>query len=66
MKTIGMLSSPSPHSPSSAPGFAHAESDIGAAFIMALDHHRITALNGGTALIAGTHVVRRQRLSRYR
>jgi hypothetical protein len=45
-------SSPSPHSTSSAPGFAHAESDIGASFIMALDQHGITASNGGTALIA--------------
>jgi glycosyl transferase family 28 len=36
------------HSPSSAPGFAHAERDIGAAFIMALDHHGITASNGTT------------------
>jgi hypothetical protein len=40
------------------------KADIGAAFIMALDHHSITAPNGGTALIAATHAVRRPRLSR--
>jgi hypothetical protein len=33
---------------------------------MALDHYSITASNGGTALIAGAHAVRRPHLSRYR
>jgi len=36
----------SPHLPSSARGFAHAESDFGTAFTLA---------QGGTVLIAGAH-----------